>query len=64
MSAMLPYGRFARSLSIGGPLFPGPGVHKAVTFVYLGASTMVIWRPSINGSASTLAIGAVSVLTR
>jgi hypothetical protein len=32
--------------------------------VYFGASTMVIWRPSIKGSASTLAIGAVSALTR
>src|SRR6185312_14860610 len=31
---------------------------------YFGASTMVIWRPSIKGSASTLAIGAVSVRTR
>jgi hypothetical protein len=31
---------------------------------YFGASTITIWRPSINGSASTLAIGAVSVFTR
>ena len=31
---------------------------------YLGARTIVICRPSIDGSASTLAIGAVSALTR
>lgn len=31
---------------------------------YLGASTIVIWRPSMEGSDSTLAIGAVSVRTR
>src|ERR1700677_2874364 len=31
---------------------------------YFGASTMVIWRPSINGSDSTLAIGPVSTFTR
>ena len=45
-------------------VFPIVNVQKAVTRVYFGASTMVIWRPSINGSASTLAIGAVSTLTR
>jgi hypothetical protein len=31
---------------------------------YLGASTMTIWRPSIEGSASTLAIELVSSFTR
>ena len=44
--------------------FPVKRFKKAVTFVYFGASTMVIWRPSIRGSASTLAIGAVSARTR
>src|SRR5262249_51269077 len=29
-----------------------------------GASTITIWRPSMRGSDSTLAIGSVSVLTR
>ena len=40
-----------------------PGLVEAPRH-YLGANTMVICRPSIDGSASTLAMGAVSVFTR
>ena len=57
------YGRFAPSLSILGMELPQTGDQKAVT-THLGASTMVIWRPSMSGSDSTLAIGAVSTFTR
>ena len=58
------YERSSPSLSIRRRVISRRRRSKGRDARYFGASTMVIWRPSISGSASTLAIGAVSTLTR